>query len=131
MANSRSRTKHGRLRYGPKSHSRTYARFGTIGPVEKGAVVKFYMSGGWHKGIVVRLLPVDDIARAYGRRAIVEYYDKGRVHEHTVGVGDMQILGYAKRLPNTHSVTDAYGFKHTRVTRRADRRKRSRARSRR
>jgi hypothetical protein len=89
-------------------------RWGKI--VGKGAVVQ--QIGSDKKGIVVRLLPHSDFSRAYGRQALVEwYYGKSRkvVHHSEVGIDDLKVVGYAKRLPATHTVT-ASGFREEIVT---------------
>lgn len=74
------------------------------GRVHRGAVVKFYKYGGWHKGIVLRLRPENAFSRAYGRQAVVSFYDGDDVMETEVGVGDMQVIGKAKRVPKTMTV---------------------------
>ena len=79
--------------------SQTHARWGGI--VGRGSVVK----GSFGKGIVLRLLPLDDYSRAYGRQAIVAFYESdGEVYEREVGIGDMTVVGQAKHVPSTHMV---------------------------
>jgi hypothetical protein len=61
--------------------------------------VKFYSSGGWSKGIVLRLKPHTTYSRAYGREAEVASYSGKRCYVHEVGVGDMKVIGRVKRIP--------------------------------
>ena len=60
---------------------------------------------GGQKGIVVRLLPLDNFSRAYGRQASVEYYKHGRVFDHKISISDLTVVGRVKRLPRKHEVT--------------------------
>jgi hypothetical protein len=86
-----------RKRFGPKTKSSSYARYGRVGPVERGAVVRYHAHSGWNKGIVLRLLPWNDFSRAYGRQALVWDAKSGTVRE--VSLGNMEIVGYVKRSP--------------------------------
>src|SRR4051812_19051117 len=68
----------------------------------RGAVVKYYRYGGWHRGIVLRLLPLDNFSRAYGRQASV--LDAKTAREEQVGVGDMVVLGHVKNMPKSGTI---------------------------
>lgn len=61
--------------------------------VKKGAIVVY--KGDRH--IVLRLCKPDDYSRAYGPQA--ELLDPKRATISSVGVADLKVLGYAKRLP--------------------------------
>lgn len=58
--------------------------------------------GSDRRGIVVRLLPPSAFSRAYGRQALVAFYGpRGRVFEQKIGVGNLRVLGRARRVPKT------------------------------
>lgn len=94
MTNSRSRNR-------SKSTSTTYNRWGDL--VARGAVVRVVGGGG--RGVVLRLKPLNDFSRAYGRQAVVQTYDNGRVYESEYGINDLKVLGFVKRMPKTGTVT--------------------------
>lgn len=74
--------------------------------IRRGAVVKWWDAhGDTHKGIVLRLLPLNDFSRAYGRQAMVAFYHRGQAYEQEVGVGDMRVLGHVKHVPKVERVT--------------------------
>ena len=84
----------------PKSRSNTYNRWGDL--IARGAVVTFHGGG---KGVVLRLEPLDNFSRAYGRQAVVQTYGKrGDVHESSHGISDMKVVGWVKRVPEVADV---------------------------
>jgi hypothetical protein len=85
----------------PLSRSGTSARWG--GTIGRGSVVK---TSDGRRGIVLRLLPLNNYSRAYGREAQVAFYSKnGRVNDYNIGIGDLTVVGSAKRVPRVGPVT--------------------------
>jgi len=85
--------------------------------IVRGAVVRFHASmhdKHWTKGIVLRLLPVDDFSRAYGRQAEVMIVtgSRGESYVHEIGISDLSRIGTAKHVPEQAEDPDRAGWGH-------------------